>query len=125
MITQIGLVTVVVKDLNKSLKFYRDKLGLRVIFYNRTHKWLTFACGSTTLSLTVPWSAASRKLVGARTGVSFYTDDIEKTYKALKKKRVRFRFAPRREDWGGWLAAFQDPDGNRYFLLQMPADLRG
>lgn len=123
MITQIGLVTVVVKDLDKARKFYRDKLGLRVIFYNRKLKWLTLDCG-TTLSLTVPWDKKSKKLVGARTGISFYTDDIAKTYAMLKRKRVTFRFAPRQEKWGAMLAGFQDPDGNRFFLLQMPADYK-
>jgi catechol 2,3-dioxygenase-like lactoylglutathione lyase family enzyme len=124
MITHIGMVTVVVKDLSKALKFYRDKLGLRVAFNNRKLKWLTFDCGTATLSLTVPWNKESKKLVGAKTGISFYTEDIEKTYAALKRKKVKFHFAPRKEPWGGLLANFQDPDGNQYFLLQMPVDFR-
>jgi catechol 2,3-dioxygenase-like lactoylglutathione lyase family enzyme len=123
MITQVGLVTVVVKNLEKARRFYRDKLGLRVIFYNKKLKWLTFDCG-TTLSLTVPWDQKSKKLVGARTGISFYTDDIAKTYAMLKRRRVTFRFPPRQEKWGAQLASFQDPDGNRFFLLQMPRDYK-
>jgi catechol 2,3-dioxygenase-like lactoylglutathione lyase family enzyme len=123
MITQIGIVTVVVKDLNKALRFYRDKLGLRVAFYNKKLKWLTFDCG-TTFSLTVPWNREAKKLIGAKTGISFYTHDIQATYRALKRKRVRFHLAPRREGWGGWVANFADPDGNRFFLVQMPSDFR-
>ena len=59
--------------------------------------------GRTTLSLTVPWNKASKKLVGVPTGISFYVDDCEKTYKELKKKKVRFHLAPRKEKWGGIL----------------------
>jgi len=124
MITQIGLHTVVVKDLAKAQKFYRDKLGLRVAFYNKKLKWLTFDGGHAILSLTVPWNKASKKLVGVETGISFYVDDCEKTYKDLKKKKVRFHFAPRKEKWGGILANFADPDGNQFFLLQMPSDFK-
>lgn len=124
MISQIGNVTVVVKDLKRSLKFYRDTLGLRLAFFDRANDWVCFDAGRTTLSLTVPWNKASRKLVGVPTGVSFVVSDIERTYKRLRKKRVRFSFGPREQPWGGVLANFRDPDGNRYFLLQFPADFR-
>jgi catechol 2,3-dioxygenase-like lactoylglutathione lyase family enzyme len=124
MITEIGLHTVVVKDLNKSLRFFRDKLGLRLVFFNKKLKWLTFDGGRSTLSLTVPWNKRSRKLLGVPTGISFYVDDCEKTYHELKKKKIKFHMAPRREKWGVILANFADPDGNRYFLLQMPSDFK-
>ena len=124
MIIQLGLVTVIVSNLARARRFYRDKLGLRTIFYNRRHKWLTFDCGRGTLSLTVPWNRRSKNLVGARTGISFFVDDLEATYKVLKKRAVRFHVLPRTEPWGGKLANFEDPDGNQFFLVQMPADWR-
>ncbi len=124
MITQLGNVTVVVKDLSRSLKFYRDRLGLRLAFYDKKHHWVCFDAGRTALSLTVPWSKKSKKLVGVRTGVSFYVDDVAKTYKELRKNDVKFTLRPRKEPWGGILANFEDPDGNKFFLLQMPADFR-
>ena len=123
MITQIGNVTVVVKDLSKSLRFYRDKLGLRLCFFDKKHDWVCFDCGAgrTTLSLTIPWNKAAKKLVGAKTGVSFLVDDIEKTHRELARKKVKFTLKPRKERWGGIVANFQDPDGNRFFLMQMPS----
>ena len=120
MITQLGNVTVVVKDLSRSLRFFRDKVGLRLAFYDRKHKWVCFDAGRTAFSLTTPWNRDAKKMVGRRTGLSFYVDDIEKTVKVLTKKRVKFNFPPRRQPWGGILANFRDPDGNSYFLLQMP-----
>jgi catechol 2,3-dioxygenase-like lactoylglutathione lyase family enzyme len=124
MITQLGNVTVVVSDLNRGLKFFRDKVGLRLAFFDRKHDWVCFDAGKTAFSLTVPWNKKAKKLVGVRTGVSFYVDDVEKTYKDLKKKQVKFVFKPREEPWGARLASFRDPDGNRFFLLQMPVDFR-
>ena len=124
MITQLGLVTVIVSNLARAQRFYRDKLGLRFLFYNRKVKWLTFDAGRVTLSITVPWDRRSKKLVGAKTGISFLVDDIQATYDHLRKKGVKFHLAPRREKWGGILANFEDPDGNQFFLLQMPPDWR-
>ena len=123
MITQVGNVTVVVKDLGKALRFYRDKVGLRLCFFDRKHDWVCFECGAgrTTLSLTTPWNPASRKLVGARTGVSLMVDDIEKTYATLLKRKVKFGMKPTKQRWGGILANCRDLDGNRLFLLQMPS----
>jgi catechol 2,3-dioxygenase-like lactoylglutathione lyase family enzyme len=123
MITLIGNVTVVVSDLGRSLKFFRDKLGLRLCFYDKTHDWVCFDCGAgrTTLSLTTPWNKKAKKLVGVRTGVSFQVDDIEKTHRQLAKKKVEFTLKPRKERWGGIVANFEDPDGNKFFLLQMPS----
>src|SRR5512135_1177942 len=122
MITQVGNVTVVVRDLSKALKFYRDKLGLRLCFFDRKHDWVCFDCGAgrTTLSLTTPWNKAAKKLVGVRTGISFQVDDIAKTYARLSKRKVKFGLKPRKERWGGLVANFQDLDGNKFFLLQMP-----
>lgn len=122
MITSLGNVTVVVKDLGKAQKFYRDKLGLHLAFFDKKHAWLCFDCrnGRTALSLTTPWNKASRKLVGAKTGISFYVDDIEKTVRDFTRRKVKFTLLPRKERWGGVLANFEDPDGNKFFLLQMP-----
>jgi catechol 2,3-dioxygenase-like lactoylglutathione lyase family enzyme len=124
MITQLGNVTVVVRDLDKALKFYRDTLGLRLAFYDKENDWLCFDTGPCALSLTVPWNKRAKKLVGVRTGVSFSVVDVKATYQRLKKKKVKFHLAPRTERWGGRVANFEDPDGNQFFLLQMPSDFR-
>jgi len=123
MITSLGNVTVVVKDLRKSLKFYRDKLVLHLCFFDKKHAWLCFDCrnGRTALSLTTPWNKAAQRLVGVKTGVSFYVDDIEKTVRDFTRRKVKFTLQPRKERWGGILANFEDPDGNKFFLLQMPS----
>jgi lactoylglutathione lyase len=123
LITQLGNVTVVISDIARSRKFFRDTLGLRLSFYDKKHEWWCFDAGGVAFSLKPPWNKQSKKLVGAKTGVSFYVDDIHETYKALKKKGVKFTLKPRKESWGGILANFEDPDGNKFFLLQMPADL--
>lgn len=120
MITQLGMVTVVVSNLTRSLRFFRDKVGLRLAFFDKKNHWVCFDAGRSAFSLTTPYDRESKKLVGRRTGVSFYVDDMERTVKALKKKKVKFAVLPKKQPWGGILAAFEDLDGNRFFLVQMP-----
>lgn len=124
MLTQLGNVTVVVRNLSRGLKFYRDTLGLRVAFIDRKHDWICLDTGKCTLSLTVPWNRASKKLVGVPTGVSFVVHDIDAAYMKLRRRRVKFSFGPTVQPWGGVLANFRDPDGNKFFLLEFPSDFR-
>ena len=39
---------------------------------------------------------------------------------AVKDQGVEFIREPEREDWGGWIATFLDPDGNVLQLLHQP-----
>lgn len=56
-----------------------------------------------------------------RTMVNLLTPDLEATAAALATRGVEFTQQPQRMSWGGWIATFQDPDGNTLQLLQ-PSD---
>ena len=65
-----------------------------------------------------------RDRIGTFSNVLFDCDDIQQTYAALLAKGVVFPEAPVQQFWGWW-AVFQDPDGNTYGLGQrerMPTD---
>ncbi len=55
---------------------------------------------------------------GGPTGITFLTDDIRGDYSRLRRKGVTFLGAPKKMDWGEWLCAFVDPDGNEFDLLE-------
>jgi uncharacterized glyoxalase superfamily protein PhnB len=61
---------------------------------------------------------------GVRLAPKQLSDSTRNTHQRLKKKKVKFHLAPRTERWGGRVANFEDPDGNQFFLLQMPSDFR-
>jgi predicted enzyme related to lactoylglutathione lyase len=46
--------------------------------------------------------------------------DIAAAHDRLSRAGVAFTRAPAREDWGGWVATFADPDGNTLQLMQLP-----
>lgn len=55
-----------------------------------------------------------------RVMVNLQVADIHAVHKALVAKGVTFLRLPEREDWGGLVATFQDPDGNTLQLFQFP-----
>jgi catechol 2,3-dioxygenase-like lactoylglutathione lyase family enzyme len=43
-------------------------------------------------------------------------DNIDKAYKELREKGVRFLSEPKDEHWGARAATFVDPDGNKFTI---------
>jgi len=60
-------------------------------------------------------------LVGRFAGISFTVSDITASVAALGARGVVFDGPPARQDWGGILAHFRDPDVNVLTLVQYPA----
>lgn len=132
MITRLGSVPVFVADQERALGFFRDKLGLKVVFdyqYGPEFRWLTLAQqkGQTEIALFRPVPSivgdSLEKLqerIGVWTGIVFLTEDIHQTYELLRGRGVEFDVKPRKQSWGGWEALFSDPDGNRFHLVQRP-----
>jgi len=50
--------------------------------------------------------------------MNFQVDDIRAVAKRLTAAGVDFIRPPSQEAWGGWIATFDDPDGNLIQLLQ-------
>lgn len=115
MIGKLGVFMVVVKDMDRSVAFYRDVLGLKVVFHSPG--WSTLDAGNVNVGL---HSESEHLKVhpteSAQCG--FYVDDIQRTVAELKSKGVRVLMPPKKEDFG-WLAVFEDPDGYHFQLCQM------
>ena len=52
--------------------------------------------------------------------INFETSDIHKAHLTLSERGVVFIRPPSQEQWGGWVATFQDLDSNVLQLLQHP-----
>ncbi len=121
-------VTVVVKDQEKALEFYTEKMGFakKADYTLPGHpRYLTVSPDGQDLEI-VLWPAGadeqglppSLKQPGNGTGMVLQVEDLRKTFAELKKKGVRFKDAePLVAGWG--LAAdLTDPDGNPFKLFQ-------
>ena len=53
--------------------------------------------------------------------LNFQVDNIHAVAKRMQSAGVDFVRVPSQESWGGWIATFEDPDGNLVQLLQPTA----
>ena len=94
-------VTIFVRDLEQSLRFYLDQLGFQLIFDARIQpdrRFVTVAPpdGTANLTLVAPETGSEQyKLIGRPMPVTFVTEDVIAKYREWSKRGVRFRFAPR------------------------------
>lgn len=115
--------TVFVKDQDRSIRFYVDQLGFRLVAdvkFTPTERWVAVAPpdGSAVLVLMTPAEdSPQRNQIGIESEIAFITDDVNATYEIWNARGVKFRAVPRTSSWGGTFSQFEDPDGNAFTLL--------
>lgn len=127
----IDTVAVVVSDPRKAIAWYRDVLGLDVAYIGPAESdpdssvqgtsedpghWIEM--GPRRPRTRVHLCEFGRKTEPGPTGITFVTDDIRSDYGRFSAHGVRFLSPPKKMDWGEWLCAFVDPDGNEFDLKQ-------
>ena len=94
-------VTVFVRDLDRSLRFYVDQLGFGLVFDGRVQsreRFVTVAPpdGAANVTLVAPEpNSEARKLIGRSTRVTFVTDDLVAKFREWRQRGVEFQHAPR------------------------------
>jgi len=140
-------VKVLVRDQEKSVRFYVDQLGFQLVSDTRLQsgeRWAAVAPpdGSALLLLVSPDPTSKEFLqIGRPTGVVFITEDVVAQYHAWRQNGVRFLYAPRLRRirhganaevhdaaslstisnepvWGGVFTEFRDVDGNSFMLVR-------
>src|SRR5947209_2164296 len=142
----IHAVRVFVRDLDRSLRFYVDQLGFRLVIDTRLQsgeRWVAVSPpdGTAILALVAPQPRSpEHRLIGRATQVVLITADVASRFQEWSRKGVRFMSTPRlkriRYDparaaaassprllgeevpvWGGVVARFRDVDGNTFSLV--------
>jgi len=103
-----------VRDLEKSVSFYRDRLGIGV--RQRIPGFAFLESGALTIVLSEPLAKNVSPLAGA-TEVIFSVNDVRASYEALKNQGVEFSQEPRNVSGPMWAANFRDPDGHLLTLF--------
>ena len=111
MITSIGQISIVVKDVAAATAFYRDIVGLRLLF--EVPGMSFFDCGGVRLML---GHASKPEFDHPPSILYFKVDDIESEYQRLTDKGVSFDQAPqfvaKMPDHDLWMSFFRDCEGN-------------
>jgi serine phosphatase RsbU (regulator of sigma subunit)/catechol 2,3-dioxygenase-like lactoylglutathione lyase family enzyme len=120
---RLDMVTVFVRDQDRSLRFYLDQLGFRLVIDARLasgDRWVTVTPpdGTATLALVAPNPDSDEyRLIGRATQIAFVTEDILAKFEEWRKRGVRFRHQPQEHSWGAMSTTFEDVDGNLFTLL--------
>jgi len=111
-----------VRDQERAMRFYVDKLGFRVIVdhkFENGPRWIEVspADGNANLGLALlqPGDDVAR-LIGPEARVWFVTEDVNRKYEEWNARGVHFEFPPQEPAWGGIHTRFQDGDGNWFGL---------
>ncbi|HEX5481770.1 MAG TPA: SpoIIE family protein phosphatase, partial [Terriglobia bacterium] len=120
---RLSTITVFVRDLDQSLRFYLDQLGFSVAFDDPLPsggRWL-LVCppdGTVMLELVAPQPGTMEYgLIGRATQAVFLTEDITAKFEEWGQRGVRFHHRPQAQPSGALSAVFEDLDGNLFTLL--------
>ena len=117
---------ITVSNMDRSVGFYRDTLGLKLRF--QSPDWSEFDLGSTTLALHgggKPGAPQGGEQLAGTASIGFNVDDLDKVCNDLKAKGARMVMPPtQREGEGIRLAVFTDPDGLPVSFAQTVAESR-
>lgn len=118
MLKRIKFVSVPVRDQDRAIEFWTQKLGFQISTdqpMGDGQRWveLRIPGGQTGITLfTIP---GQEDRIGTFSGVSFVVDDVEKTFRELSERGVEFAQPPKKESWGT-SAVFKDIDGNSFVI---------
>jgi catechol 2,3-dioxygenase-like lactoylglutathione lyase family enzyme len=111
-------VMLVVSDLARSVRFYRDLVGFTVVDSSATTAVLAYGGGRVLLRQLVDMSPVDRRVAHLHISVN----DVEAAYRELHAKGVPFAHKPRVINRGDkldlWAATFRDPDGHDVAITQ-------
>ncbi|GAA0374967.1 VOC family protein [Bacillus horti] len=123
----IGHLTILVKDYDEAIAFYKEKAGFELLADNdfgNGMRWVSLAPSKESQAAIVLVKAdTDEKLerVGNQfadhVGIVVETDDCRRDYEAMKAAGVRFLGEPNEVPWGIEVV-FEDLYGNRIDLLQ-------
>jgi methylmalonyl-CoA/ethylmalonyl-CoA epimerase len=113
----IGQISITVRELGRAVAFYRDTLGMRLLF-EVPPKMAFFDCGGMRLMLAVP----EEPEFDHPSSILYYkVGDIHAAWQALSEAGVDLRREPhmiaRMQDHEVWMAFFRDSEGNTLALL--------
>lgn len=119
-LSQIGQIAVNAQDIGRATAFYRDQLGMKLLF-SVPPKMAFFDCAGIRLMLSLP---DKPEFDHPSSIIYFNVDDIHGATAALKERGVKFEEEPAFvADLGSyhlWMAAFRDSENN---LLAMQSNV--
>jgi predicted enzyme related to lactoylglutathione lyase len=113
-LSKASMIMLGVTDLNRSVVFYRDALGLTP--QGQMEQFAFFDLGGVQLGLNAPLGKSVQPAAGA-TEVVFPVESVTAAFGQLKQRGCPFIVEPRAVNADSWAATLTDPDGHRLTIM--------
>jgi catechol 2,3-dioxygenase-like lactoylglutathione lyase family enzyme len=130
MIDHLNAYVIPVRDLEKCVSFYRDKLGLTLqvkeadfayfVFSKQDKPGVALSTMENAVNLISEAQIRPKEEAVHRNFFAVFVDDVDKEYDELKAKGVHFVKPPVTHPWGQRIAYFEDPEGNLWEISHFP-----
>lgn len=118
MLRAIKFVSIPVRDQDRSLEFFTQKLGFKLATdqpFDDNQRWIELRIPGAQTRLVLFTLPGQEDRIGEMTNFAFLSNDVRATYEQLVAKGVHFDGEPQEADWGT-SAIFRDPDGNQFLV---------
>ncbi|KOP79806.1 glyoxalase [Lysinibacillus sp. FJAT-14745] len=116
MIQKVGQIGIPVKELDRAIHFYKEKLGLSLLF--NTDSMAFFDCNGLRLLLSLP---EKDEFIYSSSIIYFQVENMSKTYEDLVNKNVTFIDEPHVVAKMGqtetWMVFFKDTEDNTHAFM--------
>ena len=117
MITHLKFAGIPVRDQERALRFWTDKMGFRIVTDQPmgNQRWIELAVRASETRIVLFTPEGHEDRIGTFFNGSLACDDVEATYRQLRQRGAEFTGEPQKQPWGTF-AMFKDPDGNQFVL---------
>jgi predicted enzyme related to lactoylglutathione lyase len=118
MMKNVKFVGICVRDQDRALAFWTDKIGLAITTdqpMGPGQRWIELKIPGAETGIVLFTPPGLESHIGTFHNMSFRVDNVDRTYTEWREKGVEFIQAPKKESWGT-SAIFKDPDGNTFVI---------
>ena len=118
MIKRIKFLGIPVRDQDRALAFYTEKLGFRILTdqqFSEKQRWIELSIPGAETGVVLFTPEGHEDRIGTFVNTSWEVDNLEKTYAELQAKAVEFAGPPQKQPWGSFVI-LKDSEGNQIVL---------
>ena len=118
MIKRIKFLGIPVRDQDRAISFYTEKLGFRVFtdqHFSDTQRWVELSIPGAETGIVLFTPPGYEDRIGTFINTSWEVDNVEKTYAELQGRGVEFTAPPQKQSWGTSVI-MKDSEGNQIVL---------
>jgi predicted enzyme related to lactoylglutathione lyase len=117
-VKRLNVVYLYVRDLDRSLAFYRDLLGIPIEPNSHNPEWAEARFVDGVRFALHPWHEGVPEISSGSVMIDFEVENLDAALTRLREAGVKVG-EPLREFWGS-VCSFTDPDGYRIDLFEPP-----